>query len=300
MPRPDPATAEMIARYRPRTVSDEAARFAREVTAAAGPTSTDRAKAFLFAASRAAAFAESVGLELGAAAVLSDSVIERCCHPETTTMSAPTRRTVRANLRAMARVLRPGPPVVALGRERAKAPYSREEIASYLALADAQPTTSRRMRASALVCLSAGAGPVGADLKAVAGTDVSVRSGGVVVGVRFGRRPRVVPVLARYCDRLLAAAGFAGDGLVIGGASPERRNVTSPLTASLAGGRDLPRIEIARLRATWLCEVAEMIGLRAFMDAAGITCSQRLGDLVGRLAAVEIDQAVVLFGRRDR
>ena len=105
-------------------------------------------------------------------------------------------------------------------------------------------------------------------------------------------------MLWRYHDRLLSAAGFAGDRLVIGGTSSERRNVTSPLTASLAGGRDLPRIEIARLRATWLCEVAGMIGLRAFMDAAGITCSQRLGDLVGMLSGVETDEAVDLLGAR--
>jgi len=117
--------------------------------------------------------------------------------------------------------------------------------------------------------------------------------------VRFGRHPRVVPVLACYHDRLLAAADFAGDHLVIGGTSPERRNVTSPLTASLAGGRDLPRIEIARLRTTWLCAVAEMIGLRAFLDAAGITCSQRLGDLVGMLEGVDTDKAVALLGGLD-
>ncbi len=80
------------------------------------------------------------------------------CHPETTAMSLATRRTVRTNLRAIARAHACGPPPVWLGRERAKAPYSKAEIASYLSLADAQPTESRRMRASALVCLSAGAG----------------------------------------------------------------------------------------------------------------------------------------------
>jgi hypothetical protein len=117
----------------------------------------------------------------------------------------------------------------------------------------------------------------------VRGTDVVSRSGGVVVVVRSGRSARTVPVLSFYHDRLLAAAAFAGESLVIGGTSPTRRNVTSPLTASLAGGRDLPRIEIARLRATWLVACAETMGLKAFMDAAGITCSQRLGDIVAHL-----------------
>ncbi len=279
-------------------MSDAAASFAKKVTAQAKPESPNRAKAFLFAASRLGAFAESVGLPLQVEVLLHPSVIERCCHPEATAMSPATRRTVRTNLRAIARALNPEAPGVRLSRERAKAPYSKKEIACYLALADAQPTETRRQRAGALICLSAGAGLMGMDLKAVSGTDVSVRSGGMVVSVRSGRRPRAVPVLARYHDRLLAAAGFAGERLLIGGTSTSRRNVTSPLTASLAGGRDLPRIEIARLRTTWLSEVAEMIGLKAFMDAAGITCSQRLGDLVAMAPDVETCEAVALLGGR--
>jgi hypothetical protein len=108
----------------------------------------------------------------------------------------------------------------------------------------------------------------------------------------------VVPVLARYDERLLAAARWADDRLLIGGTSSQRRNVTTPLTASLSGGRDLPRLEIARLRATWLCAVAGLIGLRAFMDAAGITCSQRLGDLVAMLPSCGVEEAVALLGAR--
>ncbi len=70
---------------------------------------------------------------------------------------------------------------------------------------------SRRMRAAGLVCLGAGAGLCGADLRAVHGTDVICRSGGVIVGEVGGGRPRAVPVLARYRQqRLLAAAAFAG------------------------------------------------------------------------------------------
>ena len=291
--------AGAIERFSPRTVSPTVAAFAREVTTRAAPRSTNRARAFLFAACKLGTFCESVGLELSTTAALCPSVIERCCHPQTSPMSAPTRRTVRTNLRAIARALTPAPPPVLLSRERARLPYTRAEIAGYLALCDAQPTEARRIHASALVCLCAGAGLVGADMKAVAGTDISSRSGGVIVSVRTGRRPRVVPVLARYHDRLLAAARFAGGRLVIGGTSATRHNVTTPLTASLAGGADLPRIEIARLRATWLCEVAETIGLRAFMDAAGITCSQRLGDLVVSLPVVgEAEAVAVLGGRR--
>ena len=74
------------------------------------------------------------------------------------------------------------------------------------------------------------------------GSDVICRSGGVLVEVR-GARPRVVPVLARYHEPLLASAAFAGSGLVTGGTSAVRKNITTPLTRSLAGGGGLPRLE---------------------------------------------------------
>jgi integrase len=182
-----------------------------------------------------------------------------------------------------------------LPREHAKAPYSPAEIAGYLALADAQPTLSRRMRASGLVALGAGAGLIRADLRAVHGTDVRCRSGGVIVTVR-GTRPRAVPVLARYQGRLLAAARFAGTGLICGGTDPGRRNITTPLIRSLAGGTGLPRLDTSRLRATWLRDTAELLGLATFMDAAGITCSQRLGDLLACLEPAAEADAVRLLG----
>jgi hypothetical protein len=95
---------------------------------------------------------------------------------------------------------------------------------------------------------------------------------------------------------LVASARFAGTGYVTGGFSACRRNVTSGLVASVAGGADLPTLDVGRLRATWLREVAGAIGLKAFMDAAGITCSQRLGDLVATLAPRAEHDAVARLG----
>src|SRR6266496_499362 len=183
-------------------------------------------------------------------------------------------------------------------RERAKKPYSPAQIAGYLALADAQPA-ERRMRAAGLVCLGAGAGLIRGDLREVRGTDVACRSGGVVVQVRGGRA-RVVPVLARYHARLLAAARSAGAGLVCGGADPGRRNLTNPLIRALDGGGGLPRLDTSRRRATWLAEVAELLGLATFMAAAGISCSQRLGDLLAGLEPAAEADAVRLLGAARR
>jgi hypothetical protein len=142
----------------------------------------------------------------------------------------------------------------------------------------------------------AGAGLIRGDLREVRGSDVACRSGGVVVTVR-GARPRIVPVLAHYQGPLLAAARFAGDALICGGADPGRRNLTNPLITALDGGSGLPRLDTSRLRATWLAGCADLLGLATFMHAAGVSCSQRLGDLVAGLEPADEADAVRLLGR---
>ena len=66
--------------------------------------------------------------------------------------------------------------------------------------------------------------------------------------------------------------------------------------AALDGGGGLPRLDTSRLRATWLRDAAELLGLATFMHAAGITCSQRLGDLVAGLEPAGEADAVRLLG----
>ena len=78
--------------------------------------------------------------------------------------------------------------------------------------------------------------------------------------------------------------------------SPGRRNITTPLIRSLSGGAGLPRLDTSRLRATWLAEAADLLGLATFMHAAGITCSQRLGDLLAALDPADEATAVALLG----
>jgi len=211
------------------------------------------------------------------------------------------RRMLRTSLRFTARQVVPhlDPADAPLPRERAKAPYTAREIAGYLALADAQPAPARRARAAALVCPGAGAGLIRSDLRGVRGTDIACRSGGVIV-TAGGRRPRVVPVLARYHGPLLEAAAFAGTGLVTGGTDAGRNNITNPLITALAGGAGLPRLDTSRLRATWLADCAQLLGLPAFLRAAGITCSQRLGDIIAGLQPGDEAETVALLGASTR
>ncbi len=289
------------ARWQPSSASAEAASFARQVVAACGPHGRDRAKNLLWAAGKLAGYGIGLGLEPVPAVLLHPSVIERFT-AHAPGLSGPARRTLRTNLRFIARRVVPhlDPADAPLPRERAKAPYNPAEISGYLALADAQPTPARRMRAAALVCLGAGAGLIRADLRNVRGTDIGRRCGGVIVTVRGGRAPRAVPVLARYHARLLQAAEFAGGQLLTGGTDPARHNISNPLTRSLAGGSGLPPLDTSRLRATWLAECAQLLGLATFLHAAGITCSQRLGDIIAGLDPGSEGQAVALLGASVR
>jgi integrase len=300
VPLPGPEAAACIARWRPSPVPAEAASFARAVVTAAAPDGRGQAKNLLWAASRLAGYGLGLGLDPVPDVLLHPSVIERFT-AHAPGLTGVTRRTLRTNLRFIARAVVPAlvPADAPLPRERAKAPCSPAGIDGYLALAAAQPTAARRMRAAGLVCLGAGAGLIRADLRAVRGSDICCRSGGMVVNVR-GRRPRVVPVLARYHDTLLACARFARDQLVTGGTDPGRHNVTNPLVTALAGGTGLPRLDTSRLRATWLADCAAHLGLATFLHAAGITCSQRLGDIIATLPPGSEAEAVALLGGDSR
>ena len=125
----------------------------------AGPGDKERAKSLLAAASRLAAWAAGLGLDLVPGTLLHPSVtgrFARACPG----LSPAARRTHRTNLRFIARRVVPHlhPADLPLPRERARAPYGPAEIAGFLALAAAQPTQARRARATGLVCLGAGPG----------------------------------------------------------------------------------------------------------------------------------------------
>ena len=288
-----------IAAWRGVGVCQAAAGFARDAVAAVAPAAPVRARSLLWACSRLAEWGTSVGLDPRPEVLLHHSTIERYVTVGMAAGSESARRTARTNLRFVARRVAPGaghpPAPMALSRSRPKPPYSPGEVAAWFALAAAQPTEARRQRVTGLLCLGLGAGLERGELRAVTGRRVLERSGGVVVAVD-GARARAVPVLARYQVPLLAAAAFAGDGLVCGGMSPSRKNVTDHLVAKLTGGADLGRLDVGRLRATWLVEHLERLGLAALLAGAGICCSQRLGDLARHLGAPDEAVLVAVLG----
>jgi hypothetical protein len=175
-----PAVREVVAAYRSASSPEAAVRFAREVVGSCGPMNATRARTLLWACAKLATFGLSVGLDPTPAVLLHPACIERFVVVGTEQATEAARRTLRTNLRFVAGQVVPelGRGAVPLPRERAKPPYSDAEIGAHLALAAAQPTRARRMRAAGLISLGAGAGLMGADLRHVRGTDVHWRSGG--------------------------------------------------------------------------------------------------------------------------
>src|SRR5262249_19962648 len=73
----DPEVAAYIARWRPSSVSPQAAAFARQVVPLAAPPGQERAKNLLWAAGKLADYAIGLGLEAVPEVVLHPSVAER-------------------------------------------------------------------------------------------------------------------------------------------------------------------------------------------------------------------------------
>jgi hypothetical protein len=222
--------------------------------------------------------------------VLCEATVERFVLVGCPAVSPATRRTLRTNLRALARAIEryPEPSAVPLARERAKRPYSLTEVDGFLRLAGARAARER------------------ADLLGRGGGDhhgrvpARPRQRHWLPCGRSDRRgqrsARAVPVSERYHERLLEAAAFAGDRYVIGGRNPDRQNATDSLCAALSTDLALPRLQAGRLRSTWLVECAERIALGVFMQAAGLSCSQRLGDLTAQLPPATEHELVTLLG----
>lgn len=241
-----------------------------------------------------AAWALEQGVPLALTQWLDADVIERYIAVGMPGSRDSTRATRRAILRRIARHCasppRDLPPPIAYRRVRP--PYAVDEVAGFVALAAAQPTPSRRRTLRAILHLGLGCGIASRDLAWVRGEDIAqLADGAVSVTVSGGTRPRKVIALQAHEAALLELARFTRSGLLIGGTVRGRRNVTRGPLDRVVGGDDLPRLETARLRSTWL--LAHLHGrtpLPALMQAAGLTTVRPLEDLL-HLCAIDEDEA---------
>lgn len=231
-----------------------------------------------------AAWSHEQGVPLVLDLLLDPDVIERYIAVGMSGSKDSTRATRRAILRRIAR--RCATPQqdlpLPIAYRRVRPPYSLDEVEGFLSLAAAQPTARRRLTLLAIVHLGVGCGLSSRDLAWVRGQDVEeLPNGAVSITVSGGTRPRTVIALKANESPLLKIARAAGSDLLIGGSTCGRRNVTRGPLERVVGGEDLPRLETARLRSTWLLtHLRARTPLPALMTAAGLTTVRPLEDLL--------------------
>lgn len=254
-----------------------------EVVAASTSAPSNTAK-YLSHVSDFAAWAYEQGVPLAPNHLLDPEVIERYIAVGMPGARDSTRATRRAILRRISRRCASPPQDLPLpiAYRRLRPPYGPDDVQGLMGLANAQPTPSRHRTLAAILHLGLGCGVASRDLGWVRGKDIErLPDGAVRVTVSGGTRPRSVIALQGHEDSLLDLAGLAREELLIGGRVRGRRNITRGPLDRVVGGEDLPRLETARLRSTWLLtHLRARTPLPALMTAAGLTTVRPLEDLL--------------------
>ncbi len=275
-----PEVRARIDAYRPRAAPDgwdAVADMVRDRVGACEPSTPEMAARLLSAAAGLALWADHNAVPAGPEVVFSDASLERYC-ATALAGTAGSVATIRSRLRRLRDAGQPKP-TPTISRSAARPPYTPDELAGLWRLASAQPTVQRRRRALSVICLSAGAGCSSADLRHVdAESIVDDPEGPTFVNIG-GPRPRRVPVLAGFDVALVALAEGVCGPLVA--PDPTSRNFSSHLVDDIDGGEDLPRLEVARLRHTWLvCLLDAWVPTAAIMTLAGVKTTRILEELL--------------------
>ena len=300
LPELSPDLAETIAVFRPHRFTDEewsqVAVATRALATAYQPASVNwlRTQSGTFArfCRWVATRPERVdlGSELRTFEVLESGLVEQYLMGPLATSPDNSRATVRSVLRRGVDRLSAVPKVTVAYRS-VQAPYSPFECASFVRLAQHQPTSATRRGLSAMVALGLGAGLSANEQRTISPDRISeVDLGEGVTGLLIdvpGDRARSVIVRAAYEELLREAVALhraerRADSAPLYGDVVTRHNATGAVRQSaktaLGDGVD---IDAARLRSTWLvaCMSAE-VPLGALLRASGLRSARTLVDLI--------------------
>lgn len=295
---------DLIAAYQAAEADPEIQRavtaFSRAATTASAPATVSRARISLSSLTGLARWGWSVGLPLNTKTLLHPDVVERYVAIQYHRRSNGGWHTLRTNLRHLGRELEPAlypAEPMKLPRPKLRDPYSASEVNAYLHLAQAQSTPLRRRRATTLICLGAGAGLTAAEMREAYTRDVTDDGDRLVVTVPGKEGTRVVPLRRTFEPHLRAVIEEIGDGPFF---VPGNPRLLRQVVDVLQGGRDLPRLELFRLRSTWLTAQLVDNGTKELFVAAGLRRSGAIFDLLELLPEPNPEAVIARLSDWDR
>lgn len=152
--------------------------------------------------------------------------------------------TVRAPWPPLAETLSPG--------TAASQPYSAGEVRRFWQAADAQATKRRRRAMRTILALGLGAGVTTNELVEVTAADITYHQGARVLCLTLP--DRVVPIRAEYSDVVADLCARTSTGPLIG-APTAARDRLHVYTDRVEIPRDVPPLQVRRLRSTWAVAV---------------------------------------------
>lgn len=234
-----------------------------------------------------AMYALQRGMALEAGSVFTTDFIDEYVRIGMAGAGATLRAERRRRLLALATVVNPGPSTPArltpIGHRAIKPPYTPIELAVIARVCRTQPSETKRRDLSVVVALGAGAGLDSVDLRRLF-TDHAEDLGthGLQVHVQEPRS-RTVAIRRPLEDLLRSALEGRRPGELLLGEKADRRN-TAARAVENAALYNVPHIEPARLRATWLADLmTDTVPIGLLLQAAGLQSARSLVDLTPHL-----------------
>jgi hypothetical protein len=291
---------EVIDRYQPQELRSEnrdaVLVFTRAVVRAAAPSTSSQARHLLRNVARMSDWylTEHPAASLTTDVLLDPAMVERFVTEGLAKSSNAVRSVARAMLRRASREAAPHlhSPSMVIARPSANAPYSDEDLRLLLAHAERAPG-KWKAELDALICLGAGSPLQPGEHSAVRGSDVRLVDGVVVVDVR-GSAPRTVPVDEPYGQRLLRRSRRAGHDYVAGSVA-SRKSALRWMNSQV----DVPRLEVGRLRATWLTRAVRRLGFDALLAAMAVRRTPSVFDAVEFLDEVDDNRILTVLGHQN-
>lgn len=210
-------------------------------------------------------------------------------------LSDRTRNDYRSRMRNLATRANPSlaatPQIKTLGHRSVRPGYNAAEAAAIrrVALRQSRPTARRNL--CAVVGLCQGAGLDSQDLRGLLCRHiVDHGENGIEVQVP-GNRARTTWVRRDHEDLIrVGTEGIGPEALVLGRVA-DRRNIVGAIVEHATILEDIPHIEAARLRATWLTTLLrEQVPVSVILDAAGLKSARTLTELIDTLPESDMNQ----------